>query len=265
VAGTGLDGPRAKLARAAEHLGALRAAIDEYLAAGPYRTPHEYDAPSGEYVFRLVGDQPLPLRLGIIVGDFAHNARSALDHLVYALSNGAYPRSSQFPIALTERDYRDQARRRLRGVAADARAAIELVPPVRHQPDARLHPLAALDELSNVDKHRLIHPTYATSADERPDVTVEFLEGPEESHAEVIYRASVPLADGAVVLRLRLHPPGAQEPNVVVKGGLPVDIAFGDGRLQLRALHDILRAVAEIVERYVGPYADAAPPGTARE
>src|SRR5215218_6041340 len=100
-----LDGPRAKLARAHEHLVALRAAIDEYLAARPFATPNERDEASGDYVFRLVVQQPLPLRLGVMVGDFAHNARSALDHLVYLLSEGAYPRTSQFPIALTANQF----------------------------------------------------------------------------------------------------------------------------------------------------------------
>ena len=245
---------RAKLARAREHLNALRAAIDEHLDARPYRIEHERDVQDGDDVFRLFVERPFPLSLGVIVGDFAHNARSALDHLVYVLSTGAHPDRSQFPFALTKASFQSQAADRLRGVPAPALQAIELVQPFRHQPNPHLHPLAALNELSNVDKHRLIHASYATSADEEPDVEVEFVEGPDESAARVIYMPNVALADGAEILRVRLYP-AANEPDVALKGGVPVAVAFGERRLQLQQLHQIQDAVVDVVETYVGVHA----------
>jgi hypothetical protein len=105
--------------------------------------------------------EPSPLHLGAIVGDFLHNLRCVLDHLVWQLVvlNGQKPGDhNQFPISDTPGAYKKKAGRYLRGVAADHRALIETFQPYHLEDDAASHYLAVLRDLSNIDKHRFVHP-----------------------------------------------------------------------------------------------------------
>jgi len=64
-----LDGPRAKLDRAVEHIKTL---YDEMLAfdkTQPFGTRHEVDATTGDDVWRLVVHHKPPDSLSVIAGD----------------------------------------------------------------------------------------------------------------------------------------------------------------------------------------------------
>ena len=105
--------------------------------------------------------EPSPLHLGVIVGDFLHNLRCVLDHLVWQLVelNGVKPGDhNQFPIFDTPAAYNEKAGRYLRGVASDHRALIEGFQPYHLDGDPTRHYLAVLRDLSNIDKHRFVHP-----------------------------------------------------------------------------------------------------------
>jgi hypothetical protein len=105
--------------------------------------------------------EPSPLHLGVIVGDVLHNLRCVLDHLVWQLVvlNGQEPGDhNQFPIFDTPGAYKKKAGRYLRGVAADHRDLIETFQPYHLEDDAASHYLAVLRDLSNIDKHRFVHP-----------------------------------------------------------------------------------------------------------
>jgi hypothetical protein len=106
------SGVWAKIERAKEHLDALRR--ETGLGIGTpipdtYRIPMrlEYEPSSGDHVFRATATIPEDAvrRVGILVGDIAHNLRSALDHLVWQLSlvrtkgrEPSNPKIIQFPI-----------------------------------------------------------------------------------------------------------------------------------------------------------------------
>jgi hypothetical protein len=103
-----LSGVWAKIARADEHLALLDAEVRAFLEGDPQpialSIPY-LDADCGWYIVYGIVKSPPPLRLGVIVGDVAHNARSALDHLVWQLVilNGATPsQDNAFPMAFTE-------------------------------------------------------------------------------------------------------------------------------------------------------------------
>jgi hypothetical protein len=103
-----------------------------------------------------------PLYLGVIVGDFLHNLRCELDHLIWQLVilNGKEPtHSHQFPICDTRDGFDKQAPRRLAGLTAAQLAAVEELQPYRIEEEARWHTLAVLRDLSNIDKHRRVHVT----------------------------------------------------------------------------------------------------------
>ena len=159
-----------KFKRAQHHMVDIRREARRYARAHPYRTvpirqPQHYD---GVQRFRLeITEQPDPA-IAIILGDFIHNLRSALDHVVVAATS---PRSKRgdagFPIA-TENPwatdangkyvFRDPQRRKsiwkaINGVPLLAQAVIIGAQPYR-VPDPEKDVLAVLNRLENADKHR---------------------------------------------------------------------------------------------------------------
>src|SRR5689334_16234875 len=99
-----LDGARAKIVRAGDHLEALKAESLRFSDEQSYEFPIELDEKTGEQIVSLRSKRqpPLdaPIHLGIVVGDALHNLRSALDHLVWQLAViGTGPgERNQFPI-----------------------------------------------------------------------------------------------------------------------------------------------------------------------
>lgn len=149
-----VGGIRAKVARALELLVGLDERLHAYLDADPF-VLQRHVQPDGETsVFVLkVTSQPPP-DLALLVGEIAHQLRSAVDHVAYGLvvAAGNTPtRRTGFPVCV---------RRPTRlvldgGVTAEALALIDAFQPY-HRPDAQAHPLNVLNALWNVDKHRML-------------------------------------------------------------------------------------------------------------
>jgi hypothetical protein len=103
-----LDGCRAKLDRAREHLNAFAEAYEQYFTPRPFAIRKRYDPRTRQFIFLSELVRPVPLRLGVILGDLVHNLRSALDHLVWqaVIREGAMPpdKRHQMPICDTETD-----------------------------------------------------------------------------------------------------------------------------------------------------------------
>lgn len=99
-----LDGPKAKLTRAREHLDALRPKVLSAQDGEAYSRVKEVDSQSGDHVWRVKIDSAAVMRLGVLVGDAVHNLRFSLDHLVWqlALLTNQHPRGSEFPIYMAE-------------------------------------------------------------------------------------------------------------------------------------------------------------------
>ena len=105
-----LDGPLAKLDWAEQHLAKLDAEIQAFYAGSvdegqPYEVRSEFRPDTSEYVFWIEVVREPPAALGLILGDFAHNVRAALDHLVCQLARLDNPSdpcgSTQFPITMS--------------------------------------------------------------------------------------------------------------------------------------------------------------------
>lgn len=154
-----LLGCRLKLQGAWRHRQALRAELEAFLAkADP---------------------EPSPLHLGVIVGDFLHNLRCVLDHLVWQLVklNGQKPGEyNQFPICDTRKNYKEKAGRYLRGLATEHSLLIEEFQPYHRGSDAASHYLAVLRDLSNIDKHRFVHPVVIVGEGDAREVRFTELE-----------------------------------------------------------------------------------------
>lgn len=163
-----LESTYAKLDRASKHLQELKTLVAEYSLAEPEgltsnfeNAVPECDGESGVAVRVALTTQP-PAELPLIAGDVVQNTRSALDHLAHAvvIRNRGEPTSdTQFPIL---RD-RLGPRGGVRTVEIQPRASklanhlVERLQPYHQVDDPTTHPLALLQDLSNVDKHRRLH------------------------------------------------------------------------------------------------------------
>jgi hypothetical protein len=146
-----------KHARGVEHLHALVAECDAYLGGAPAFSAewfHEAEADTVGVQFRP--EPPPSLRLGAIVGDIAHNLRSALDVAAWQLALAKdeeaarrQPYEIAFPLAETPERFRSH--KVLPFVSDQALQVIERLQP--YQPS--MEALGSLRALSNSDKHRI--------------------------------------------------------------------------------------------------------------
>src|ERR1700759_789299 len=116
-----------------------------------------------------------PLHFGVILGDFLHNLRGVLDHIIWqpVVLNGHEPtRGNAFPICDTCGDFDKAVDRNLVGLTDDQKALVAEYQPYRLGDDAPFHVLAVLRDLSNTDKHRFVHPTDTVLHDSREPILV---------------------------------------------------------------------------------------------
>jgi hypothetical protein len=158
-----LPGPRAKLKRAHEHLQALDGECRGFLYSEPYYVTAKFEPEAGCFVVRLRIREDVPIRFSLIVGDLIHNLRSALDQAAWLVACRSTPveqlwrpdtaRKIAFPLA--------PSRERFEGhsimpfIALDARAILEPLQPYHLEDTPQA--LGRLNELWNIDKHRVVH------------------------------------------------------------------------------------------------------------
>jgi hypothetical protein len=258
-----LDGPQAKIARAGEHLEALNNEVIAFFNIKPDSLAGEYDAESGWYAFRLQLT-PAPLRMGVLVGDFVHNLRSALDHFIWqlvAFSGGNPGRSNQFPIYTSEADFLRDVEERvedrgpgpLAGLGEDTPgwAFVKGFQPYHRGDRAATHPLTRLNRLSNEDKHRVVPPAFLAVGGEPGVALFDF----QWNEGEIIDNHIVALEDGqrlendAELARVRLEGAGSN-PDVQMDVNFQVRIAFGTGdpAATMYDLADMAEHVGRMIE-----------------
>jgi hypothetical protein len=242
-----LGGVFAKLDRADEHLESLETEVARFLYGNPYEVVGELNREESAWYFILRIHRAPPVRISTIIGDIAHNLRSALDHLVWqlVLASGGNPREQNaFPICLYRDTWRKAAPRRLAGLRSPtAVAEIQRLQPYlrRHASGAPVrHPLAVLNRISNIDKHRLMLPAigaleglgsegwYAANQDvgDITDTLVLPLPGSTLKDKTPLVRVSLagPLGDQPEVKMYGLKPFRV----ILGKGGLPPEEALGN-------------------------------------
>jgi hypothetical protein len=155
----------AKLERAEEHFQLLDAEITCWRDLAKDSITFErgaYNTRIGVAV-HMEGPPGNFLRWTLMAGDCINNARSALDHLIFAIGEHEavkYPASdhkrNQFVIADSPTDFDGEAKRRLKNIPVGVLSAIKAVQPF-NRPHPVLPPLLRLlRKFSNADKHRLL-------------------------------------------------------------------------------------------------------------
>jgi hypothetical protein len=163
-----------KFYRAQEHIDALSGALRLWFAE---HYSHRLEADADEpniYWLKASADEIPATPFSLMIGDAVQNFRNCLDQLAFELAKrhtiplpDDVARASQFPIVgdVSKAGVPGQgptmfASRQgcIAGVAPAARVEIEKLQPY-HSKEFEKHPLWLLQELSNIDKHRVIHLT----------------------------------------------------------------------------------------------------------
>jgi hypothetical protein len=150
------EGIRAKIARALEHLLALDDRLHQYLDSEPFTVQRQLQPDGQTSVFAFQVRTPPPLELSLLVGEVAHQLRSAVDHIAHGLvlaAGNAPTHRTAFPVLIK----RPAKLEIYGGVSAEALKRVDQVQPYQRRPDPAAHPLHVLNHLWNIDKHRNLH------------------------------------------------------------------------------------------------------------
>ena len=157
-----------RLERALQHLQGLETEVTRWLGTNPYSLFHEFDTQGDDNVIRVWSYGTMPLEFGLIISDCVHNLRAALDNLFYDLAlaynrgNPLVPDAEQrvmFPIFGDGKEFKRKGAYRIRDIDPGAQAVIKGLQPYTRGNKYASEPLWALNELSRIDKHRLVYTT----------------------------------------------------------------------------------------------------------
>jgi len=221
-----LDSVSAKLRRADEHAKALTGELASFVNLYSHAVEVDHNADFTEYYasIHFDGGDPDYVGWGLLLGDYVHCLRSALDHLIYAFavaeSNAEPPPDANkvmMPLKTTEQGFRD-AGYRIAGLNDVVRARIETLQPYPDRPDNAL--LGVLDDMDIRDKHRIL-PVLAF----RPAEAAAQISGGIPGQKTRIKASGEPLKDGAPFLTVSFDRPS---PDVQVDGNLALSILVPD-------------------------------------
>lgn len=156
-----------KLLAAYGHAAALKKEIAEWVESRPYEWSHEFDPDQSMTVYFAELVEPPFARFASLAGDSLHNARAALDHLVYEIAekNVGKPlpdevaQGSEFPISGAKPLSGQARKRKIGALPQDAQDVVLSLQPSQLGKEYARHKLWLLHDLERIDKHR--HPLVA--------------------------------------------------------------------------------------------------------
>ncbi len=216
-----------KLGRADFHLNTLQHTFQGFSEGKPYRFIQR-EVTEGNRRYCLVTIEvltPMPDELGLIVGDICNNLRSALDHLLWYLhlvNAPNFDRRVFFPIFDSEVAFQKTGGQSVRELPISLQALFEWAQPYKRGNKL----LLILQNLNNVDKHRLIPILAATASFQSIRFPAEVFQRTDEP-AKIIVPENQRIEDRAELIRIPL-PESMPEENVNVDVQLRFDMVFGD-------------------------------------
>lgn len=217
-----------KFKRAQRHMVEIRHAARLYAEQRPYqivRVRPSKKQPK-RWRYRLTFDEADPMIVAMI-GDFIHNLRSALDHIVFACSKPKDRKTASFPIEVHDiwdkcpacgnfihgdDERRENFRRAIKGLGAHATAVVLGAQPYQSDTPAT-HVLGVLSRLENADKHRKI---VATGTNLRGGILSVFIRGKIYKTYTIGHRHF--FYNNAEVLSFTVANPNLREADVKVEG-----------------------------------------------
>lgn len=165
------ESARLRVSRAQTRAREMSETWNAYLAPHPFEFLLLRTSPT-EYLLRIEQNQPTPLDLPALFGEWLYNLRSALDHVVWAAaaySSGTVPPAGedglQYPIYDTEESWKRNLWR-LRPLADHQVAMLKMMQPYNSDPDANY--LGWINRLARIDRHRRLPVWTARIAEAEP-------------------------------------------------------------------------------------------------
>lgn len=168
---TPLESITDKVARARELLDEVRRLREPWRQSMQGPTLESYTDDGVNYRWTLPHLQPLPLRIGTVIGEMLHDLRSALDQSVVALveaNGGTVTRQTLFPFCETETEWRRalQPRGRIFGIEESAAQVIRSTQKFTVGSEQRK--LWLLKDASNTEKHNHALPLHIVALEVTP-------------------------------------------------------------------------------------------------
>ena len=163
-----LTGVGEKFRRSLEHYDSLQEAITGWVFEQGYHFVDATQDSDGDSSYILtVKPLPVPLRIPAIFGDVVHNLRSALDHFArqLLLASDAEPDDGPggtvFPIRVKAPSSGSDLVLKARSgdISNELKRVLDAVQPYHWGSKSSEHPLALLNALDIIDKHRMLHTT----------------------------------------------------------------------------------------------------------
>ena len=268
-----------KVKRAQLHMVEIERAVRDYSDSHPYEIVRTRPPKRQQYLWRYVvriTKQPDPM-IAVVIGEFVHNLRSALDNVVVACAPPQRRKSASFPIEFDDIWAKDTAgvyvirddERRVRyqtaiaGLPAEAKTFIEFSQPYQAGRQRGLHGLGILSRLENADKHRQLITVGTGLVDVR---TIATMRGETLQQLPTLGRAGI-RPDGAEVAKFvwdGVNQPTEAEVKVEVSGTAAITIEvsnlggnqpplhFGTRVTMLSALR-LVRHVLRALEEFASP------------
>lgn len=253
-----LAGCHAKVERAEE---AIEIMAQEWIAwrqSNPYPTRVEADHASGEYRVYFDFSIGSPVRFPVLLGEIAHDLRSALDHLLWREAVEQIGRkeadkkasSITFPIHRTRVAFNKSRVRQF--VSDDAWEIIE-----RHQPYDRGKPprpkaLQMLHWINRIDKHRLLHGSSVFLTFYNPAKLISW-NADARLIAAPLPKASLnrPLRGDTLVASYRFDA-ALPEPEIEVVATPALSVGYGDSPAHLRRVEisETTKKIREVVRDF---------------
>lgn len=254
---------------ASKHLAALREAVREFERSDPYEIVHVYEPTA--YASELhIKPTPVPTEISFMAGDVVHNLRSCLDHLIWQLTLINHPapppfpldsdaeswkwRSLFFPYQSKEDENKPWPPKSLWGVSNEIRQFIKELQPYVAADNPHDATLWKMQELSNVDKHRL--PLMAVpSLAGTGTVTVTIPTGGVNSRVVDVLRVPAMLEGPTLLLRVLYDTVPLLKPMIDIE--LRIEVTFHDkigiGRsFAVVPLLDMMEAMVIYIQQRAG-------------
>jgi len=225
-----LTGPLAKFNRAVAHAECFDGVLQGFVDGQPYGVSFNYDAETGwnELCWDVRREAPLET-FAVIFGDILYNLRASLDYLVWQLvcAAGNVPdKDTAFPVVKRQEDWtRDRTQARVRGVGDPWLGEIHALQPYHRADRPEIHPLAILDEVNNINKHRFLPASVVGLREFGFELGVEEIADGEG--VQIDNRIGQPVEHGAPFLRFR--PESGSKLDVRMDQAPSVRILFADG------------------------------------
>jgi len=241
-----------KVQRAEKHMVDINHEAVRYASSNPYSFTR-IRLPESQKEIRMrfhITEQPDPM-IAVMLGDFIHNLRSALDYVVVACVPKQRRKSASFPILFQDIFAQDNKGQVVvndtklgenfitatKGLHPEAMAHIVELQPCRHPVYANVNILGIISRLENADKHRQLITIGCGGQDFTASFTVRGLNKPINRHGLLVTGGQI-LKDNTVI------------PYNVDLDGIPhpdgTFVRYSDVDMQLTGTAKILVKVARV-------------------